>query len=134
MSISNWINIFSDTQTPQDVEHFLREEIKELIVELNAGYSPECDKIKELADVIWCATALIERLGYDSAKVMEMLRANNMSKTFSSKEEADAQCPEWCKVVSAGDVFVILNDNNKICKPLNFKKLKKADIDATKYQ
>lgn len=131
--IKNWLNVMQDTQSEEDVAHFLRQEIQELLDELNCRWGTPWDKVKEMADVIWCATALMERMGYDSDKVMERLKENNMSKAFATREEAETQKIEGCEVVEAGGLFVIMNSYNKIQKPKNFVKMGKDIIEGCRY-
>ena len=130
--IKNWVNVMHDIQTEENVEMFLRDEIKEVLQELNCKWGNPWDKVKELADVIWCATALIERMGYDSEKIMEKLRESNMSKTFETAEEAQAECPEGGEVLPAGDLFVCMNPWNKIMKPKNFINMGRKEVEECK--
>lgn len=132
--IKNWINVMHDIQTEENVEMFLREEIKELLTELNCRWTTPEAKIKEIADVIWCATALIERMGYDSDKVMEKLKESNMSKAFRTSEAAESELPEGGEVVEAGDFYVIMNSWNKIMKPKNFINMGRKEVEECKYQ
>lgn len=132
--IKNWVNVMHDIQSEENVEMFLREEIKELLVELNCKFGTPTDKVKEMADVVWCALALMERMGYDSEKVMEKLRESNMSKTFKTYEAAEAELPEGGSVVEAGDYFVIMNSWNKIMKPKTFINMSKKEVEECKYQ
>lgn len=132
--IKNWINVMHDIQTEENVEMFLREEIKELLAELNCRWTTPEAKIKEIADVIWCATALIERMGYDSDKVMEKLKESNMSKAFRTFEAAESELPEGGEVVEAGDFYVIMNPWNKIMKPKSFINMGRKEIQECKYQ
>ena len=106
--IKNWVNVMYDIQTEENVE--------------------------TLADVGWCALALMGRMGYDSEKVMEKLRESNMSKTFKTYEAAEAELPEGGSVVEAGDYFVIMNSWNKIMKPKTFINMSKKEVDECKYQ
>jgi hypothetical protein len=139
MNMIDWITAGNSLQSLRDTEMCLKEELAELDVELTGYSGTQADKIKELADVIWCATAMIEKLGYDSVKIMGLLAKNNASKVYLSYLKA---CDEvvlyhkpGCDVELFGDTgrFVVVDGNNKIQKPANFIKITAADIEMCKY-
>lgn len=138
MQMFEFIKASNLCQTVKAVQACLEEELNELHVELLTQPRDHARLIKELADVIWCATAMMEKLGYDSAQVMQLLAKNNASKVYLSLEAASDDMYHHHKLncgiepFGDGNMFVVVNPNAKIQKPMSFVKLTAAAIDNCK--
>jgi len=139
MQMFEFIEASNQLQTVKAVQACLEEELGELQVELLTQPHSPAWLIKELADVIWCATAMMEKLGYDSERVMQLLATNNASKVYLSLEVASDDMYNHHKLncgiepFGEGSMFVVVNPNAKIQKPAGFIELTHTDIDNCKY-
>ena len=138
MQMFEFIEASNKLQTAKAVQACLEEELNELQVELLTQPHDHVRLIKELADVVWCATTMMEKLGYDSAQVMQLLAKNNASKVYLSLEAASDDMYHHhklnCGIEPFGDshAFVVVDHAAKIQKPLGFVKLTAAAIDNCK--
>jgi NTP pyrophosphatase (non-canonical NTP hydrolase) len=115
----------------------ITEEAKEIKDALEQG-EPEINLLQESLDVLVVTFGLLQMLknkGYDVDKAMGKVVDCNLSKFPTDKEVAYSSSADYLSKGESvyvgynqeGNVYVLKDENNKIRKPLNFKKVNLED-------
>jgi NTP pyrophosphatase (non-canonical NTP hydrolase) len=140
ISLFNEISGKSGVPSDEDIRNQVRlitEEAKEIKDALEQG-EPEINLLQEALDVLVVTFGLIEQLkskGYDVDKAMGKVVDCNLSKFTQDRTEAwksmdsyhDSGTNVTVDYYEEHNVYVIKDENNKIRKPLNFKKVNLED-------
>lgn len=85
-----------------------------------------CDLFVTVAGLLQKLTAI----GYDVEEALFRVTENNLDK-FSYATYDESEIPEGCRqefIKDYGGIFVLKDANNKIRKPLNFRKVELSDL------